>query len=480
MSAPAGLRALARRGPIHFMGVGGAGMAPLAEMVLRSGAAVTGCDLVASRAAAALEELGMRFTRGHDPSHVEGVAAVVVTSAVPRGHPELAAARAAGVPVLKRAEALGQWVNDGRVAGIAGTHGKTTTTAMATHVLEEADIDPTGVVGGEVSAWGGNLRPGSSDVFVVEADEFDRSFLTLRPDVAVVTNLEADHLDIYHDLHGVRSSFASFVDRLAPGGTLWVCGDDPGAARIGVLCGGRTRSYGLAPGAQLRAVAVRVHGAGSTFTLLEDGARAGEFTVAAPGVHNVRNALAAAGVGRTFGAGWDAVRAGLAAFRGVGRRYEILGEAAGVHVVDDYAHHPTEIAATLAATRAAHPDRRIVAVFQPHLYTRTRDFHREFGRALAAADRVWVTDVYPAREKPIPGVTGALVAAAVGGPDPAVTGPDPAAAYHAELDTLPQAVTDDLAGGDVCVLMGAGSIESAGPRVLALLRERSAGRDGQQ
>jgi len=471
VSAPAGLRALARRGPIHFMGVGGAGMAPLAEMLLRSGATVTGCDLVESRAATALARLGMRFAQGHDPSHVDGVAAVVVTSAVPRDHPELAAARAAGTPILKRAEALGQWVNDGRVAGIAGTHGKTTTTAMATHILEEAGIDPTGIVGGEVAAWGANLRLGDSDVFVVEADEFDRSFLTLRPEVAVVTNLEADHLDIYEDLHGVRSSFASFVDRLAPDGTLWVCGDDPGAARVGVLCGGRTRSYGLAPGAQLRAVSLRVHGPDSTFTLIEDGARAGDFTVAAPGVHNVRNAMAAVGVGRTFGAGWDAIRAGLAAFDGVGRRYDILGEAAGVHVVDDYAHHPTEIAATLAAARAANPGRRIVAVFQPHLYTRTRDFHQEFGRALGAADRVWVTDVYPARERPIPGVTGELVAAAV-------RSPAPRPAYHAQLETLPEAVTDDLTEGDVCVLMGAGSIETAGPRVLALLRERSAEKDG--
>ncbi len=471
MSAVPGLRALARRGPIHFMGVGGAGMAPLAEMVLRSGAVVTGCDLVESRAATALARLGMRFDLGHDPSHVDGVAAMVVTSAVPPDHPELAAAEAGGVPILKRAEALGQWVNDGRVAGIAGTHGKTTTTAMATHILEEAGIDPTGVVGGEVSAWGGNLRPGASDVFVVEADEFDRSFLTLRPDVAVVTNLEADHLDIYGDLRGVRASFASFVDRLAAGGTLWVCGDDPGAARAGVPCGGRTRSYGLAPGAQLRAVSVRVHGAGSTFTLIEDGVRAGDFTMAAHGVHNVRNALAAVGVGRTFGAGWDAVRAGLAAFDGVGRRYEVLGEAAGVHVVDDYAHHPTEIAATLAATRAANPGRRIVAVFQPHLYTRTRDFHREFGSALGTADRVWVTDIYPAREQPIPGVTGALVADAAGGSGSR-------AAYHAELETLPEAVADDLTAGDVCVLMGAGSIETAGPRVFALLRERAAGRDG--
>lgn len=467
MSAPDSLRALAGRGPIHFMGVGGAGMAPLAEMVVRSGATVTGCDLAASRATEGLARMGLRFTRGHDPRHAEDAAAVVVTAAVPWDHPELAAARARGLPVIKRAEALGQWVNDGRVAGIAGTHGKTTTTAMATHILEEAGMNPTGVVGGEVPAWGGNLRAGGSGIFVVEADEFDRSFLALRPVVAVVTNLEADHLDIYDDLEGVRASFSSFLGRLLPGGTLWVCGDDTGAARIGALGGIRTRSYGLAAGAQLRAVDVHVDGGGSTFTVIDEGVCAGRFTVAAPGVHNVLNALAAAGVGRTFGAGWDAVRAGLAAFRGVGRRYDVLGTAAGVQIVDDYAHHPTEIAATLTAAREANPERRIVAVFQPHLFSRTRDFHRGFGRALAAADRVWVTDVYPAREKPIAGVSGKLVAAAVAKPPSRVS-------YHAEFRTLAAAVAADLGDGDLCILMGAGSIESTGPEILTLLQERSA------
>ena len=458
------LRSLATRGPIHFMGVCGAGMAPLAELVLRSGGSVTGCDL-AGGPAETLTDLGLHFTRGHDPLHVESAAAVVVTSAVPSGHPELDAARARGIPVLKRSVALGDWVNEGRVVGVAGTHGKTTTTAMATHVLEHAGVDPTGVVGGEVRGWGGNLRHGGSDVFVVEADEYDRSFLDLEPGVAVVTNLEADHLDVYGDLAGVRTSFSDFVDRLDPEGRLWVCGDDPGAARIGVEGGSRTCSYGLGPGASLRATHVRGNGAGSTFRIAERGTNAGHFTVPLPGLHNVRNALAAAGVGRSFGAPWDAVRSGLASFPGVGRRYEVLGSAAGVQVIDDYAHHPTEIAATLAAVRRANPGRRVVAVFQPHLYTRTRDFHAGFGRALGKADLVWVTDVYPAREKPLPGVTGQLVARAV---------PDTDARYHRDLSTLPAAVAAELTSGDVCVTMGAGSIERAGAEVLALLREAHA------
>ena len=466
MTGAATLRSLAARGPVHFMGVGGAGMAPLAELVLRSGGHVTGCDLAHGRATESLVRLGMDFSQGHDTSHVERAAAVVVTSAVPSGHPELAAARERGIPVIKRAAALGQWVNAGRVVGVAGTHGKTTTTAMATHVLERSGADPTGVVGGHVRAWGGNLLAGGSNLFVVEADEYDRSFHALSPRVAVVTNLEADHLDTYGDLDGVRSSFSGFVDRLDPGGTLWVCGDDPGAARVGVEGGDRTRSYGLGAGARLRATRVRTHADGSTFTVTEDGARAGRFAVSAPGLHNVRNALAAIGVGRSFGADWDDIRAGLGAFAGVGRRYDVLGTAAGVQVVDDYAHHPTEIAATLDAARKANPGRRVVAVFQPHLFSRTRDFRRDFGGALGDADAVWVTDVYPAREEPLPGVDGKLVA-------DAVTGMAARVVYHPALSSLPAAVEADLGAGDVCVVMGAGSIEVAGPEILALLRART-------
>ena len=465
MTAP-GLRALAARGTIHFMGVGGAGMTPLAELVLRGGGSVTGCDLAGGTGPEALTRLGLSFTPGHDPSHVRAAAALVITSAVPAGHPEVEAAHARRVPVLKRAEALGQWVNEGCVVGVAGTHGKTTTTALVTHVLVQAGIDPTGVVGGEVPGWGGNLRAGGSDVFVVEADEYDRSFLMLRPEVAIVTNLEADHLDIYGDLRGVRGAFASFVDQITPGGTLWICGDDAGAARAGVRGGARTRSYGLGAGAQLRAVGVRGNGTGSHFEVIEDGVSAGRFRVPVPGVHNVRNALAAVGVGRTFGAHWDDIRAGLDGFGGVGRRYDVLGSAAGVEVVDDYAHHPTEITATLAAARRANPGRRIVAVFQPHLFTRTRDFHQAFGRALGAADRVWVTDVYPAREPPLPGVTGALVARAVPPPQSRTV-------YHADLSTLAAAVGADLSPGDVCVVMGAGSIEATAPGILALLGDGS-------
>ena len=461
-----GLREWVAQGPVHFMGVGGAGMAPLAELAIRSGGDISGCDLTRSRATDRLETLGMTFFLGHDPSHVEGAAAVVATSAVPADHPELAAARSANVPVVKRALALAQWTRGCRTAAVAGTHGKTTTTAMAAHVLERASADPTAVVGGRVPAWDGNLRLGSGDLFVVEADEYDRSFLALSPSVAVVTNVEADHLDVYGDLNGVRDSFAAFAARLAPDGVLWICADDHGAARVGVLAGDRTRSYGLSAGSQLRAVDVECDATGNRFAVVEDGRPAGRFFVPVPGLHNVRNALAAIGVGRSLGATWEQARAGLAAFGGVGRRYDQLGAAAGVAVVDDYAHHPTEVAATLAAARRANPGRRVVAVFQPHLYSRTRDFHREFGKALGAADAVWVTDVYPAREAPLPGVGGEMVANAVAGNAARVV-------YHADLATLAEPVAAALSPGDVCVVMGAGSIEATGPQILSLLRERA-------
>lgn len=466
-SAPSsGLRKWAAQGPVHFMGVGGAGMAPLAELLMRSGAAVSGCDLGESRATERLQSKGMAFRCGHDPAHVAGAAAVVATSAVPPDHPELAAARAAAVPVIKRAVALAQWVAEGRTAAIAGTHGKTTTTAMAAHVLTQAGADPTAVVGGCVSNWDGNLRHGSSDLFVVEADEYDRSFLALRPTIAVITNVEADHLDVYGDLGGVRKSFAAFVERLEPNGVLWVCSDDHGAARAGVFGGDRARSYGLSAGSQLRAVDVECDADGSRFAVIEDGKPAGRFFVPMPGLHNVRNALAAIGVGRSLGVEWNDARAGLAGFQGVGRRYEVLGAGGGVTVVDDYAHHPTEVAATLTAVRRANPDKRVVAVFQPHLYSRTRDFCREFGDALGAADAVWVTDVYPAREEPLPGVDGEMIADAVRGTATRV-------AYHSDLATLARPVVDALSPGDVCVVMGAGSIEAAGPRILRLLQERA-------
>jgi len=467
MSAAAlrdGLVALAERGPVHFMGVGGAGMCALAELVLRSGGQVTGCDLRASAATRRLEALGGEVHVGHDPGHVDGAKALVVTSAVPGDHPELVRARQAGIPVLKRAEALGAVVNRGRVVAIAGTHGKTSTTAMVTAVLEAAGMDPTGFVGGSVPGWNGNLRMGGSDLYVVEADEYDRSFLTLEPDVAVVTNLEADHLEIYGSLDGVREGFHTFLARLRDGGRAVVCADDPGAAALLPRLGSAGYTYGVSAGAQLRAVDVESGPDGVRFGVVEEGEHRGVFRLATPGLHTVRNALAAGAVARRLGADWASIRRGWEAHRGVQRRFERIGSVAGVEIIDDYAHHPTEIVAALGAAREAFPDSRIVAVFQPHLYTRTRDFAGEFGAALAMADLVWVTGLFPAREAPIEGVDHTLIVRAVERAGGSVRD-------HAHLDTLAEAVASDVAAGDVVIGMGAGSIESFGPRLRDRLAE---------
>ncbi|HYJ80584.1 MAG TPA: UDP-N-acetylmuramate--L-alanine ligase [Longimicrobiaceae bacterium] len=462
---------LARGGPIHFVGIGGAGMAPLAEMLLLAGARVTGCDASPGASARLLEQRGAELLGGHHPAHVAECAAVVMTAAVPDDHPEIAAARARGIPVLKRARALGAIVNRGRVVGIAGTHGKTTTTTITTTVLAAAGLDPTGFVGAHVPAWGGNLRGGGDQLYVVEADEYDRSFHQLRPAIAVVTTLEADHLDIYGSLEAVEESFLAFAESVPDDGMVACCADDHGAGRLASrLRGGpaRVTSYGVRAGSMLRAEEVELGAGGARFAVRERGVRLGTARLRAPGVHNVRNALAAVAVARRLGVEWDDIARGLEEFGGVERRFEPVGEAGGVAFVDDYAHHPTEIEATLRAARDSHPGRRLVAVFQPHLYSRTRDFAAAFGRALALADVVFLTDVYAARERPIAGVTGALIA-------------EPAEAAGADLRYVPDreavvgAVAAELRPGDLCLTMGAGNLDGAARELLQLLQRAPAG-----
>jgi UDP-N-acetylmuramate--alanine ligase len=465
------LVAIARTEPIHFMGVGGAGMAPLAELIRRSGGKVTGCDSRSMAGSDALDGGGYDIRVGHSPDHVAGCGALVVTAAIPPDHPEIAAARADGIPVLKRAEALGTIVNRGVVVGIAGTHGKTTTTALTTAVLEAAGLDPTGFVGGRVASWSGNLRLGGNALFIVEADEYDRSFLALRPTVAVVTTLEADHLDIFGTLEGVERAFLDFLELVPNEGLIVASADDGGVARVIPRLGPPRRSvltYGTSAGSMLRAEAVEVSGRTTTFRVREHGRRLGTATIRIPGLHNVRNALASIAVARHLGAGWDAIVAGLDSYAGVERRFELVGERNGVLIVDDYAHHPTEIDATLAAARAAYPDRRIVAVFQPHLFSRTRDFAEEFGRALAASDLLFVADIYPAREEPIEGVTGEMIV------EPArAKGAD--ARFLADRAAVPGVVAAALRSGDICLTLGAGDLNEAAREILDLLDGGSRG-----
>src|SRR6267154_4958136 len=349
--------------PIHFMGVGGAGMSALALLVKHRGAIVTGCDIDTS-GAADLAALGVQVWRGHDPRHVDGARAVVVTAAVARDHPELERARAEGIPVVRRADALGQVVGSGTLVAVAGTHGKTTTTVMVTEALAAAGRNPTGLAGGRVATWGGNARVGGHELYVVEADEFDRAFLSLAPTVAVVNNVEADHLECYGgSVAALEDAFAEFAARAR---RAIVGADDAGAARVAARLGVPVWRVGLGAEADVRIANPALGERGSAARIELPGGRALALRLRVPGLHNLRNAAAAVAVVHELGADLERALAALAEFRGVGRRFERVGEARGVTVVDDYAHHPTEVAATLAAARQVFPRRRLVAVFQPH------------------------------------------------------------------------------------------------------------------
>ena len=446
--------------PVHFVGIAGAGMSALAELFVRRGYRVTGCDANLG-AADDLRRLGVELFEGHDPAHVTGAGEVIVTSAMRRDHPELQRAAELGIPITRRAEALGRAVSGRELVAIAGTHGKTTTTVMTTDALQSAGLDPTGVAGGRVGAWNGNLSPGSDKLFVVEADEYDRSFHALAPTIAVVTNVEEDHLDIYPGgIDEIRDAFAFFARGAK---VIVLCADDVGASTLPVPSTAEIIRYGTQSGdARLTATDIRSHHGGSAFRVSYDEKPLGDLTLKVPGVHNVRNALAGIASGLALGATLDRMRGGLEAFTGVERRFQRLGEVAGVTIVDDYAHHPTEIAATLEAARAAFPEKRIIAAFQPHLYTRTRDFHVEFAEALGAADEVYLCDLYPAREKPIAGVSAAMIADAMrrSGRAPVWEGP------RAELAA---ALARDVRKGDVVITLGAGDITRTGPELRDLL-----------
>jgi UDP-N-acetylmuramate--alanine ligase len=419
---------------------------------------VTGCDTDPA-GAADLAALGVPVHQGHDPAHVAGARAVVVTAAVAREHPELRRAGELGIPVVRRADALGELVAGGTVVAIAGTHGKTTTTVMVTEALAAAGRDPTGLAGGRVASWHGNARLGGRDVFVVEADEYDRAFLSLTPGVAVVNNVEADHLECYGSVAALEAAFVEFAGRARQ---VIVGGDDAGANRVADRLKVPVWRVGMEGSADVRITEVQLGADGSRAAVRLPGGRAVELRLRVPGLHNVRNAAAALAAALAVDADLEHAAAALARFGGVGRRFERLGSAAGVEVVDDYAHHPTEVAATLAAARQAYPGRRLVAVFQPHLYSRTALHGDALGRALAAADLVVVAPIYGAREQPVKGVTAELVARGAtraGAPTVAVR----------ERAALTARVADTLRSGDVVFTLGAGDVTRVGPELLKTL-----------
>ena len=396
---------------IHFVGIGGIGMSGLAEILAAEGITVSGCDIRRSATTDLVASHGIPVTIGHDPSHVEDADLVVMTSAVKGLHPEIDAARAKGVRVMKRAELLGTLVNEKRSVGVSGTHGKTTTSAMIATVLEEAGLDPTVLVGGILRNFESNAKRGAGEYLVVEADEYDRTFHQLRPEIAVVTNIEADHLEYYGNFEAIVEAFRIFVGGVKRGGVVVGCVDDEDVARLLRHAEVRPVSYGLSEDADVRAVNIEYHERGTSFEV----PGVGFFKLFVPGEHNVRNALAAIAVGRALGIDGERIAAALAKFLGVDRRFQILGDYHGCIIVDDYAHHPTEIRATLEAARAGYAGRRIVALFQPHLFSRTIDFAREFADALRVADVPLVAPIYAAREQPVDGVSARIIADAAPG-----------------------------------------------------------------
>ncbi|MEU2349322.1 UDP-N-acetylmuramate--L-alanine ligase [Modestobacter sp. NPDC049651] len=458
--------ALADLGAVHFVGIGGAGMSGIARIMLARGLTVSGTDRRESPTTRALAALGARVEVGHAAEHLGDADTVVVSTAIRADNAELVAARERGLRVVPRAVALAAVMAGHRSVAVAGTHGKTSTTSMLTVAVQACGVDASFAIGGNLNESGSNAHAGEGDVFVAEADESDRSFLLLAPFGGIVTNVEADHLDNYGDLAAVEAAFQTFVRTVHPDGFVVLCLDDPGsAALVGASPRARVRTYGTTEGADLLLRDITVGPDGTRYTAVLDGRELGPVHLQLPGAHMARNSAAALLAGLELGFDAAGLIGGLGRFGGVHRRFELKGLAAGVRVYDDYAHHPTEVAAQLAAARAVTGDGRLIVLFQPHLYSRTAEFATAFGEALGLADEVVVMDVYGAREDPVPGVTGALVADAV-----------PLPREHVRFEPSWSAAAPALAAlarpGDLVVTMGAGDVSMVGPEVLAALADQ--------
>jgi UDP-N-acetylmuramate--alanine ligase len=450
---------------LHFVGIGGIGMSGIAEILIDEGFAVTGSDRAASDNTERLESLGVKVYIGHDARNLEPeVDVLVYSSAVAPDNPEVMEARHRKIPVIRRAEMLAEVMRLKYGIGIAGTHGKTTTTSMVSLILMEGGIDPTVIVGGRLHGLAGsNARLGKGDFIVVEADEFDRSFLSITPTIAVLTTLETDHLDCYRDLEDIKSAFIQFAQKVPFYGFVVLCLDEPALQDIMPKIKKKIITYGLNGQADLQAVDIVHKQNTSRFTVVQEGKDLGEIELQIPGKHNVQNALAAITVGLELKVPFEKVKAGIEKFTGVFRRWEVKADADGITVIDDYAHHPTEIRATLAGAKAGWR-RRVIGVFQPHLYSRTRDFYDDFGRAFFNADVLVVTDVYPAREEPIQGVTGELIANA------AKQYGHKQVHYVPDKKNIPEFLRSIVQKGDIVITMGAGDIWKYGEEFIKTLK----------
>ncbi len=452
-----------KRTAAHFIGIGGVGMCPLAELMHRRGHAVSGSDLKAGPNTEALRALGVDVHVGHDAAHLGKADVVVRSSAIRDDNPEVERARALGLPVVGRGELLADLLAGREAVVVAGTHGKTTTSSMIAHVLGETGQDPTALVGGRLGGSESGLRLGRDDLYVCECDESDGSFLHLRPTLAVITNVDPEHLDHYGSVAALEDAFVSFTAGMPLDGVCVACADHPRLAALLPRIERRRVTYGLEQAADLEADDVRADGLGMRFAVRSRGHDLGEAFVPMPGRHNVSNALATLAVALERDVPFTLAAEALASYGGVDRRFSLRGEAAGVRVVDDYAHHPAELEATLAAARGVH-DGRVVAVFQPHRYTRTRDSFDGFVAAFDAADLLVVTDIYAAGDPPIDGVTGAALA-------DAIAARDTVEVHHlAGLDDVLGWLPGRLAAGDLVLTLGAGDVSGLGPRLLEALR----------
>ena len=456
-------------GRVHFVGIGGAGLSGIARIMLARGIPVSGSDGNDSPTLEALRALGARVHLGHDAAHVRDVDTLVVSTAIREDNPEYVAAVEQGLRVLPRSAALHAVMAGKRTLAVAGTHGKTTTTSLLTVALQAAGADPTYAIGGDLTSTGVNADEGSDDLFVAEADESDGAFLVYRPEVAIVTNIDADHLDQWGTEEAYRAAFTEFLDRLVPGGLLVTWADSQATTELAGEArarGLRVLTYGRTGDADITAHGLRHDGTRTSFEVRRGPGPAqeslGEVTLQIPGEHYVLNSLAAIAVGLELGYGFEGLREGLASFTGTKRRMELKGEAAGVRVYDSYAHHPSEIRGDLQAARAVAGEGRLIVAFQPHLVSRTRIFGTRMGEELGAADEVVVLDVYLAREDADPEVTGALVAGSV---------PLPAERVHfvPDFDAVPGVLADLARPGDMVLTLGAGTVTQLGPRVLGLL-----------
>ncbi|MDK2901515.1 MAG: UDP-N-acetylmuramate--alanine ligase [Thermosediminibacterales bacterium] len=451
---------------IHFIGIGGTGMSGIAKVLFEMGYRITGSDIKESEATKRLKEMGVRIDIGHSYGNVGDADLVVVSTAIPEDNPELTEARDRGIPIVHRADILSKLMDMKKGIAVTGAHGKTTTTSMISLILEKNNFYPTVIIGGELNDIGGNATSGKGDYLVAEADESDGSFLKLNPKIAVVTNIENDHLDYYKSMENLNNAFIRFLMKIPEDGFAVLGIDNSNVADVSNRVNIKKISFGIRNNADYMAENIKFNGLNSSFNVIYKGKDLGKMELSIPGLHNVYNALAAIAVSHQLGLNLKDIKRSLVTFRGVKRRFQIIGDFKGLKIIDDYAHHPTEIKATLEAAKQCTP-KRLIAVFQPHRYTRTQNLYEDFGRAFSCADEVVITDIYSAGEKSIPGVSSELIINSLEKNHPLVT-------YINNKDDIPAYLIDKIRPGDYVITIGAGDIWTVAYSLANKLRGKTA------